>query len=137
MNRELLAHLPVVVAVAEQRGFAAAAQVLGMSASAVSHAVRVVEDSLGEPLFARTTRSVALTEAGQRFLDGVAPALDDITQAVEHLSAARGEVSSDASVRAVDDPHRPVPTVSDELGAATRCRRRGAGGVTGLGRRAA
>ena len=93
MNRELLAHLPIVVAVAEQRGFAAAAQVLGMSASAVSHAVRVVEDSLGEPLFARTTRSVALTEAGQRFLAGVAPALDDIGQAVEHLSAARGEVS--------------------------------------------
>lgn len=93
MNRELLAHLPIVVAVAEKRGFAAAAQALGLSASAVSHAVRVVEDQLGEPLFARTTRSVALTEAGQRFLAGVAPALDDITQAVEHLSAARGEVS--------------------------------------------
>ena len=93
MNRELLAHLPIVVAVAERRGFAAAAQALGMSASAVSHAVRVVEDSLGEPLFARTTRSVALTEAGQRFLAGVAPALADIGQAVEHLSAARGEVS--------------------------------------------
>lgn len=92
MNRELLAHLPVVAAVAEQRGFAAAAQVLGLSASAVSHAVRVVEDALGEPLFARTTRSVALTEAGQRFLASVAPALDDIAQAVEHLSAARGEV---------------------------------------------
>jgi len=93
MNRELLAHLPVVVAVAEQRGFAAAAQVLGMSASAVSHAVRVVEDQLGEPLFARTTRSVSLTEAGTRFLAGVAPALEDITQTLEGLSAARGEVS--------------------------------------------
>jgi len=93
MNRELLAHLPVVVAVAEQRGFAAAAQVLGMSASAVSHAVRVVEDQLGEPLFARTTRSVSLTEAGTRFLAGVAPALEDINQTLEDLSAARGEVS--------------------------------------------
>jgi DNA-binding transcriptional LysR family regulator len=92
MNRELLAHLPVVAAVAEQRGFAAAAQVLGMSASAVSHAVRVVEDALGEPLFARTTRSVALTEAGQRLLAGVGPALQDIAQAVERLGAARGEV---------------------------------------------
>ncbi len=93
MNRELLAHLPIVVAVAEQRGFAAAAQVLGMSASAVSHAVRVVEDSLGEPLFARTTRSVALTTAGESFLAGVAPALQDIAQAAERLGAARGEVS--------------------------------------------
>ncbi|KQV50658.1 transcriptional regulator [Pelomonas sp. Root1217] len=93
MNRELLAHLPIVVAVADKRGFAAAAQALGMSASAVSHAVRVVEDALGEPLFARTTRSVALTEAGQRFLASVGPALEDIGAAVEGLSAARGEVS--------------------------------------------
>lgn len=92
MNRELLAHLPIVVAVAEKRGFAAAAQALGLSASAVSHAVRVVEDSLGEPLFARTTRSVSLTEAGQRFLASVGPALEDIGAAVEGLSAARGEV---------------------------------------------
>lgn len=93
MNRELLTHLPVVVSVAEKRGFAAAAQALGMSASAVSHAVRVVEDALGEPLFARTTRSVALTEAGERFLASVAPALQDIVEAVERLGAARGEVS--------------------------------------------
>ncbi|WP_457389892.1 LysR family transcriptional regulator [Roseateles sp. P5_E1] len=92
MNRELLAHLPIVVAVADKRGFAAAAQALGMSASAVSHAVRVVEDALGEPLFARTTRSVALTEAGGRFLASVGPALEDIGAAVEHLGAARGEV---------------------------------------------
>jgi DNA-binding transcriptional LysR family regulator len=92
MNRELLAHLPIVVAVADKRGFAAAAQALGMSASAVSHAVRVVEDQLGEPLFARTTRSVALTEAGVRFLARVGPALEDIGAAVEHLGAARGEV---------------------------------------------
>lgn len=93
MNRELLAHLPIVVAVAEKRGFAAAAQALGLSASAVSHAVRVVEDSLGEPLFARTTRSVSMTEAGQRFLASVGPALEDIGAAVEGLSAARGEIS--------------------------------------------
>ena len=93
MNRELLAHLPIVVAVADKRGFAAAAQALGLSASAVSHAVRVVEDALGEPLFARTTRSVALTEAGQRFLASVGPALEDIGEAVERLGAARGEVS--------------------------------------------
>ncbi|HEY8876409.1 MAG TPA: LysR family transcriptional regulator [Roseateles sp.] len=93
MNRELLAHLPLVVAVAEKRGFAAAAQALGLSASAVSHAVRVVEDSLGEPLFARTTRSVALTEAGERFMASIGPALEDITSAIERLGAARGEVS--------------------------------------------
>ena len=64
-----------------------------MSPSAVSHAVRVVEDRLGEPLFARTTRSVALTEAGTRFLASVGPALEDIDKAVEGVSAARGEVT--------------------------------------------
>ena len=65
MDRDLLAHLPVVVAVAREKGFAAAASALSMSASAVSHAVKAVEDKLGEPLFARTTRSsfVASTRA--------------------------------------------------------------------------
>ena len=64
-----------------------------MSPSAVSHAVRAVEDELGEPLFARTTRSVALSEAGARFIASVAPALDDIGKAVEHLASDRGEVT--------------------------------------------
>lgn len=93
MDRDLLSHLPVVVAVARHRGFASAAAALGMSASAVSHAVRAVEDRLSEPLFARTTRSVALTEAGTRFLASVEPALADIEKAAEGLSAQRGEVT--------------------------------------------
>jgi DNA-binding transcriptional LysR family regulator len=93
MDRDLLGHLPVVISVARNRGFAAAAAELGMSPSAVSHAVRTVEDRLGEPLFARTTRSVSLTESGGRFLAGVGPALDDIDKAAEGLAAARGEVT--------------------------------------------
>jgi DNA-binding transcriptional LysR family regulator len=52
-----------------------------------------VEDRLGELLFARTTRSVSLTEAGTRFLASVAPALADIDKAAEDLSAERGEVT--------------------------------------------
>ena len=64
-----------------------------MSPSAVSHAVRTVEDRLATPLFARTTRSVSLTEAGARFLAGVEPALADIHQAIEKLTAERGEVT--------------------------------------------
>src|SRR5215471_11753963 len=93
MDRDLLSHLPIVISVAHHRGFAPAAAALGMSPSAVSHAVRAVEDRLGEPLFARTTRSVALTEAGVRFLASVAPALDEIDQAAEDLAAARGEIT--------------------------------------------
>jgi DNA-binding transcriptional LysR family regulator len=64
-----------------------------MSPSAVSHAVRSVEDRLGIPLFARTTRSVSLTEAGTRFIAGVEPALVDIGKAVEGLSAERGQLT--------------------------------------------
>jgi DNA-binding transcriptional LysR family regulator len=93
MERDLLSHLPVVVSVARHRGFAPAAAALGMSPSAVSHAVRTVEDRLGEPLFARTTRSVALTEAGTRFVASVEPALADIDKAVEDVAAERGEVT--------------------------------------------
>jgi DNA-binding transcriptional LysR family regulator len=93
MDRDLLSHLPIVVCVARHRSFAAAAAELGMSPSAVSHAVRSVEDRLGIPLFARTTRSVSLTEAGARFIGGVEPALTDIGGAFEGLTAERGEVT--------------------------------------------
>jgi hypothetical protein len=66
---------------------------LGMSPSAVSHAVRSVEERLGTPLFARTTRSVSVTEAGARFIAGVEPAIVDIGKAIEGLSAERGQVT--------------------------------------------
>ena len=82
MDRELLAHFPVVLAVARRGGFAAAAAALGMSPSAVSHAVRTVEERLGQPLFARTTRSVALTEAGASFVAEVGPALAAVEDSV-------------------------------------------------------
>ena len=93
MDRDLLAHLPVVLAVARRQGFAAAAAELGMSPSAVSHAVRLVERRLGAPLFARTTRSVALTEAGAALLDTVGRALAEIEDGVERVQAAKGKVS--------------------------------------------
>ena len=65
MDRDLLSHLPIIICVARHRSFAAAAAELRMSPSAVSHAVRSVEDRLGTPLFARTTRSVSVTEAAR------------------------------------------------------------------------
>jgi DNA-binding transcriptional LysR family regulator len=93
MDRDLLGHMPVVVCVARHRGFAAAAAELGMSPSAVSHAVRCVEDRLAIPLFARTTRSVSLTEAGARLVASLEPALADIGKTVEGLTAERNEVT--------------------------------------------
>jgi DNA-binding transcriptional LysR family regulator len=93
MDRDLLSHLPIIICVARHRAFAAAAAELGMSPSAVSHAVRSVEDRLGTPLFARTTRSVSVTETGARFIAGVEPALADMGKAVEGLTAERGQVT--------------------------------------------
>lgn len=93
MDRDLLTHLPIIAAVARRGGFAAAASELGMSASAVSHAVRLVEERLGQPLFARTTRSVALTEAGKSLLGTIIPALQDIHERIERIKSVKGRPS--------------------------------------------
>ena len=91
MDRDLLLHLPVVLAVARRGGFGAAAAELGMSPSAVSHAVKTLEDRLGSPLFARTTRSVALTQAGESLVASAGPALDEIRETLERLRSAGGK----------------------------------------------
>jgi DNA-binding transcriptional LysR family regulator len=93
MDRDLLSHLPVVLAVARRGGFGAAAAELGMGPSAVSHSVKTVEERLGAPLFARTTRSVALTEAGESLIASLSPAFEDIREAIERLRSARGQVT--------------------------------------------
>src|SRR5579872_4148935 len=93
MDRDLLSHLPVILAVARRGGFAAAAGELGMGASAFSHAVKTVEDRLGAPLFARTTRSVALTEAGASLVASLGPALSEIQETLDRLRSASGRVS--------------------------------------------
>lgn len=61
--------IPVFVAVVERGSFSSAAEKLGMTKSAVSKRISVLEDNLGVRLFNRTTRSVVLTEAGERFSD--------------------------------------------------------------------
>jgi DNA-binding transcriptional LysR family regulator len=64
-----------------------------MSPSAVSHAVKTVEDRLGQPLFARTTRSVALTEAGATFVASIGPAFAMVEESVERIRADVGQVT--------------------------------------------
>lgn len=71
------------LAVARSRSFRRAAAELGVTPSAVSQAVRALEARLGAALFARTTRSVGLTEAGQRFFDRAAPAYAELIAAGE------------------------------------------------------
>jgi DNA-binding transcriptional LysR family regulator len=93
MDRVLLTHLPVILAVARTRSFVRAAAELGLGASAVSHAVRAVEDRLGAPLFARTTRSVALTELGAAFLEGATRAAEELDAAVERLREGQNQIT--------------------------------------------
>ena len=77
-----LDEMATFVAVAEARGFRAAAERIGMSHSAVSLALRRLEERLGVALVRRTTRSVHLTEAGERLYAAVRPALDEVRAAV-------------------------------------------------------
>jgi DNA-binding transcriptional LysR family regulator len=74
--------MTIFVAVAEAKGFRTAGERLGISGSAVSQALRKLEQRLGVALVQRTTRSVRLTEAGERLYAAVRPALDEVRAAV-------------------------------------------------------
>jgi DNA-binding transcriptional LysR family regulator len=89
MTRPSLADLDAFVAVARARGFRGAAQASGASASALSEAVRRLEAALGVRLLNRTTRSVAPTEAGQRLLERLAPALAEIESGLDVVNGFR------------------------------------------------
>ena len=93
MNTSGLGELEAVLAVARHRSFRAAATELGVSTSALSHAVAALESRIGVRLFNRTTRSVSLSEAGAQFVDSVAPALSTIRGAIEQAGSFRDTVS--------------------------------------------
>ncbi len=84
------AELTTFLAIARHRSFRAASVELGVSASALSHALRNIEERLGLRLFNRTTRSVALTEAGERLFARISPAFRDIADALDDLNTFRG-----------------------------------------------
>lgn len=84
-NREDLSALAIFVAVATHRSFRAAAAELGVSASAVSHAMRDLEARLGQQLLHRTTRRVGPTPAGERLLQRLRPTFRDISKALSEL----------------------------------------------------
>lgn len=83
-----LNELEAVLALARTRSFRAAAAAMGMSTSALSHAIAGLEGRIGARLFNRTTRSVAPTEAGQAFIAGIAPALSAIRTAMEEAGSS-------------------------------------------------
>jgi DNA-binding transcriptional LysR family regulator len=81
--------LVVFALVAEERNFRAAADRLGVSRSAVSQTIKRLEESLGIALMQRTTRSVSLTEAGERLFAEVGPAIADMRAALDATQALR------------------------------------------------
>jgi DNA-binding transcriptional LysR family regulator len=77
--------LSVFAAVVDAKGFRAAGRELGVSGTAVSQTIRQLEERLGVSLLERTTRSVRLTEAGERLYATVGPALDEVRAAQEEV----------------------------------------------------
>ena len=84
-----LAELSIFLTVAQLQSFSKAAVERGVAPSAISHAIRKLEQRVGVRLFHRTTRSVALTEAGQRFLADLKPAFGQIGTALDTLNLYR------------------------------------------------
>jgi DNA-binding transcriptional LysR family regulator len=89
MIRDELAELSTFATVAQERSFTRAAARLGMSQSALSHAMRGLEKRLGVQLLARTTRSVSPTAAGAALLLELAPALERIERSVAETRKQR------------------------------------------------
>jgi DNA-binding transcriptional LysR family regulator len=89
MDRNNAGDLLAFLAVARERNFTRAAAKLGMSQSALSQIVRALEERLGVRLLARTTRSVAPTQAGERLLRTLAPKFDEMDAELAALSALR------------------------------------------------
>jgi DNA-binding transcriptional LysR family regulator len=89
MRGTQFAELNAFVAVAEHRNFTKAAAQLGVSPSTLSQTIRSFEERLGVRLLNRTTRSVALTEAGEHLLVDAQPILDGIDKAIEGVNSFR------------------------------------------------
>src|SRR5258708_25982406 len=94
------------LSVAQHRSFGRAAAELGVTPSAISHAVRVLEARVGATLFLRTTRSVGLTEAGERFLSRAKPAFEELVAASE---VARGLGQRPTPLFPIPSPLPPFP----------------------------
>ncbi|MDP9808615.1 DNA-binding transcriptional LysR family regulator [Rhizobium tibeticum] len=91
MKRVRSTDLAIFLAIAHHRSFRKASVELGVTASALSHALRAIEERLEVRLVNRTTRGVALTEAGERLFDRIRPAFLDIDAALEDLNSFRGQ----------------------------------------------
>jgi DNA-binding transcriptional LysR family regulator len=104
--------LATFLAVAQVQGFRAAARGLGVTPSAVSQSIRQLEERIGSPLFARTTRSVRLTEAGERLLTHAQPALEMLSAGID---AARGVGERISGRLRINAPRPSLPLLVNRL----------------------
>ena len=102
MPKANLNDLQAFVVVARERSFTRAAAHLGLSRSALSHAMLTLEARLGVRLLTRTTRSVETTEAGAKLLATVAPCLQEIEVEINQLSAMRDKPAGMVRITAHD-----------------------------------
>jgi DNA-binding transcriptional LysR family regulator len=102
----------VFLSVAQHRSFRRAAAELGVTPSAVSQAVHILEARIGAVLFIRTTRSVGLTEAGERFLSRAKPAFEELVAASQ---VARGLGQQPAGLLRLSVPRAVVPILLEPL----------------------
>src|ERR1700754_3440244 len=106
--RGTLDGIEAFVRVAERRSFRQAATDLGVTPSAMSQTIRALEARVGVVLLTRTTRSVGLTEAGERFLEHARPAMQAIAAAI---NAARHLGSKPSGLLRLAVPRAVVPLV--------------------------
>ena len=102
MRRDNLNDFLAFIAVAREGSFTKAAAKLGVSQSALSYTVRTLEARLGLRLLTRTTRSVSLTEAGERLLDRVGPRFDEIESEISAISALRDKPAGTVRITSVE-----------------------------------
>ena len=102
MAKTHLADLQAFVTVARTRSFTRAAAQLGVSRSALSHALSALESRLGVRLLTRTTRSVSATEAGERLLAVLAPRLEDIEAELDRIRSSRDRPAGTVRITAHD-----------------------------------
>jgi DNA-binding transcriptional LysR family regulator len=112
VRRGALEGLEQFLSVAQHRSFRRAADDLGVTPSAMSQAVRALELRVGAALFMRTTRSVGLTEAGERFLSRAKPAFDELVAA---SAAARDLGERPAGLLRLAVPRAVVPILLQPL----------------------
>ncbi|NBJ35890.1 LysR family transcriptional regulator [Serratia fonticola] len=100
MLKENFNELQVFLVVARERSFTKAAGKLGVSQSALSHAIKALEERLNLRLLTRTTRSVAPTEAGERIISCLEPRIADLEQELEALVQLNGSASGNIRLSA-------------------------------------